>query len=307
VDFSRSFIEHSYKEFHLSPAKDAAAAIAAGNDTGGYQLQMPHGLHIWPRHEFMLIALPNPDRTFTCTLFAPDETFAELDAAIAAGKSEQVHRFFAENFPDALELIGKDCVVSQYIENPKGSLVTVRVKPWRLGRLLLIGDAAHAVVPFFGQGMNAAFEDALEFNCSLDRCGGDLDAAAAEFALRRQPAGEGLADLSLENYAEMRSHTASPLWVLSKQIESVLHAVAPAWWVPRYTMVSFARVPYHEARDIAHRQEHALSVAGAVAMAGMVAAGVAGGVLLARDAAADFAGIKSAMRSAASAVGLPTE
>lgn len=304
VDFSRSFIEHSYKEFHLSPAEDAAAAIAAGDKEGGYRLAKPHGLHIWPRHEFMLIALPNPDRTFTCTLFAPDSTFAELDAAISAEQPERVEAFFEEHFPDALEHIGRDCIVSQYSENPTGSLVTVRVKPWRLGRLLLVGDAAHAVVPFFGQGMNAAFEDALEFNASLERCGDDLDAAAEEFALRRQPAGEGLADLSLENYAEMRSHTASPLWVLSKQIEGVLHAVAPTWWVPRYSMVSFARVPYDKARDIAHRQEHALSVAGGVLVAGMAAAALAGGFFLARDASTGFARTKSIAASAASVLGL---
>jgi len=294
VDFSRSFIKHSYKEFHIAPA-------AGGT---GFRLEQPEGLHIWPRHEFMLIALPNPDFTFTCTLFAPNSTFEELDAAVEAGRPGAVVSFFRENFPDALDLIGEEEVASQYGENPTGSLVTVRVRPWRLGRMLLIGDAAHAVVPFFGQGMNAAFEDALELNASLDTAKDDVDAAIEDFTARREPTGAGLADLSMENYEEMRSHTASPLFVISKQIEAILHAVAPAWWVPRYTMVSFTRTPYHEARDTAHRQEAALSLVGG-AVAAVAAAGIAVGALaLARDSADGFRGVQSIVASAKSAVGL---
>ncbi|CAE7440092.1 kmo [Symbiodinium sp. KB8] len=304
VNFSRRFIDHSYKEFHIAPGADAASAIARRDDEAGYRLEQPHGLHIWPRHEFMLIALPNPDRTFTCTLFAPNATFEELDSAVKADGPGAVVAFFRANFPDALALIGEENVASQYAENPAGSLVTVRVDPWNRGRMLLIGDAAHAIVPFFGQGMNAAFEDALELNASLDLCNGDLDASIKDFVAKRMPTGNGIADLSLENYEEMRSHTASPLFVVSKQIEGLLHALAPTWWIPRYSMVSFSRIPYDEAKARAHRQEAALSVAEAVVGAALAAGALAAGVALARDAPSGFSGLKAAASSALAAVGI---
>lgn len=198
ASYSRMFIPHSYKEFDIPPLgagekvgdpvklDSAGASAASGAAAGGagleprYRLPEPNSLHIWPRHEFMLIALPNPTGSFTCTLFAPNSTFKQLDE----GGDEAVREFFEANFPDVTPAIGD--VEQQYRDNPAGSLVTVRVKPWNIGsRALLIGDAAHAVVPFYGQGMNAAFEDALMLDETLTECGGDLDQAVKKFAKER--------------------------------------------------------------------------------------------------------------------------
>lgn len=218
----------------------------------------------------MLIALPNPSGSFTCTLFAPNETFEALDK----GGDKEVRAFFEKHFPDVTPAIGD--VEQQYRDNPAGSLVTVRVNPWNVGsRALLIGDAAHAVVPFYGQGMNAAFEDALMLDETLTACAGDLDKAVREFAAKRQPAADALADLSFANYAEMASHTASQGFLVQKKIEGVLERMAPKWWIPLYSMVSFERVPYDEAKARGERQDKALSLA---FQAGAAAAGVAAGL-----------------------------
>lgn len=246
ADFSRKYIPHSYKEFDL-PA----------TESGEFALPEPGSLHIWPRHDFMFIALPNPDKSFTCTLFAPNEHFEKLDREGDAA----IRSFFETEFPDATRILPD--VVRQYHEHPTGALVAVRVKPWNYkSRILLVGDAAHAIVPFYGQGMNAGFEDCLVFSEVLDSLGGNLAEAVPRFAAVRSPAAEGIADLSDKNYVEMRSHTASTSFLIKKRVEAGLHWLFPAYWIPQYTMVSFTRIPYHEARDRAERQDRILDLAG---------------------------------------------
>ena len=174
--------------------------------------------------------------------------------------SEKVQPFFEKNFPDALPLIPQ--IKEQFAHNPTGALVTIRMKPWNLNdRIVVLGDAAHAVVPFFGQGMNAAFEDVLSFDETLVSHNFDMSTAVPQWAKERQPAGDGIADLSYGNYVEMRSHTASTRFLLRKRLESVIHWLFPKSWVPLYTMVSFTRTPYHIAKERAERQEKILKYA----------------------------------------------
>lgn len=239
VNFSQHFIDHGYKELEIPPGPD-----------GDFQLTPVNALHIWPRHEFMMIALPNPDKTFTCTLFAPFAKFEELDAAGAGA----VEEFMLENFPDAVPLLPD--VAKQYTNNPTGALVTMRVNPWNVSHhVVLCGDAAHACVPFYGQGMNAGLEDTLVFAETLDKNDGDFTKAVPEYAAVRRPAGDGITDLSYGNYMEMRSHVASPMFRLQKQVEAVLHRLFPSLWMPLYSMVAFTRIPYHEALALGKRQD----------------------------------------------------
>jgi kynurenine 3-monooxygenase len=282
MDFSRRFIEHGYKELSL-PA-------AAG---GGWALPAPHALHIWPRNKFMLIALPNVDKSFTCTLFAPFATFEELDAAAARGGGA-VADFFGAHFGDVAALFVD--LPRQWAGNPTSPLMEVRCAPWaHASRVVLIGDAAHSTVPFYGQGMNAALEDALCLAEAVDaeaaRGGAPFDAlsrAVAAFAHTRQPAGIALCDLSMGNYEEMREKTASPLFRARLALERLLHWAAPAWWVPQYSLVAFSRVPYDEVVRRSRRQDAALgwavaaaaaTVAGAVAAAALAASPRARGAL----------------------------
>jgi kynurenine 3-monooxygenase len=236
TSFSRHYIDHGYKEL----------TIPAGED-GDFQLQPVNALHIWPRHEFMMIALPNPDKSFTCTMFAPYDTFSSLETP------EEIRGFFMKHFPDAVPKL--PFLAQQFKANPTGALVTVKCNPWQFkGKICLMGDAAHAIVPFYGQGMNAGFEDVLSFGEVLDKCK-DLTQAIHLWAHARRPAGDGIADLSYYNYVEMRSHTASPLFLLQKRVEGWLNALFPRHWIPLYSMVAFTRIPYHEAWARGKRQD----------------------------------------------------
>lgn len=260
MDFSRQYIEHGYKELNMPPTS-----------TGAHAMPIVNALHIWPRHAFMMIALPNPDATFTCTLFLPWPVLEELDR-----DASKVRPFFEAHFADALPLIPE--LEKQFATNPSSALVMTRCNPWNWEeKAVVIGDAAHAVVPFYGQGANAAFEDCLVFTECLDAVGGDLSAAVRKFAAERKPAGDALADLSLANYVEMRHKTATWTFVLQKRVEAVLAALFPGWWVPQYSMVSFTRIPYHEVLHRARRQDVAL----AWAARGIIAAVAAGAGLIA--------------------------
>jgi kynurenine 3-monooxygenase len=198
----------------------------------------------------MLIALPNHDRSFTCTLFFPYEgetSFASLRTA------DEVRRFFEQQFPDVLPLM--PTLTEDFLRNPTGSLVTIRCKPWHHeGRVVLVGDAAHAVVPFLGQGMNAAFED-----CSmLARCLSEQSDRATAFRVyeaNRKEHTDTLADLAVYNYVEMRDHTGSRWFLLKKKWETLLHKLLGNLYVPLYTLISFTRTPYADALRRARRQE----------------------------------------------------
>jgi kynurenine 3-monooxygenase len=252
-EYSQSFLSHGYKEL----------TIPAG--PGGSFLLERNALHIWPRGGFMMIALPNRDGSFTCTLFLP---FAGENSFAALASEGEVERFFGRAFPDAVPLLPE--IAAQYFANPTGSMVTVRCNPWRHGgRVVLLGDACHAVVPFHGQGANAAFEDCIVLDECLRRHADDREAAFASFESLRRENTDALADLSIDNFEEMKHHTGSRLFLIRKSLEKGLHRLFPAWFVPLYMMISFTLTPYAEARRRARRQARAIALAAA---AGLLAA-----------------------------------
>lgn len=221
-NFQQYYIEHGYKELHIPPAAH-----------GGFQLE-PNALHIWPRESYMMIALPNPDRTFTCTLFFPFEgpvSFAALR------DNTSILQFFKTNFADAEALM--PTLLDDFNTNPTSSLVTVKCFPWVKNKTLLIGDAAHAIVPFYGQGMNAGFEDCRVLNQLLDRHHDDWDAVLEAFQQQRKENADAIAQLALDNFIEMRDLVADPAFLLRKKIEARLHSLYPDRWIPLYSMVTF--------------------------------------------------------------------
>ena len=240
---TEDLLSHGYKELSILP-----------NGIGRHRLET-NALHIWPRGGYMLIALPNHDGTFTVTLFLPhegDPSFASL------ATPEVVRSFFAAEFPDAAHVIHD--LEGSFFANPTGILGTVRCHPWHLdGRLLLLGDAAHAIVPFHGQGMNCAFEDCLE----LDRCfaaaGGDWEQAFATFSARRKPNADAIADMALENYVEMRDSVRDPGFLLRQRVAFELEKRFPEHFARRYGLVMFRDdVPYAEAQRRGRIQEEIL-------------------------------------------------
>ncbi len=227
-NFSQQYLDYGYKEL----------TIPAG--PGGSHVMETHALHIWPRGTFMLIALPNIDGTFGCILFLPFEgeiSFAALD------NEDKVRAFFRAQFPDALELMPN--LVENFYANPTGGMMTVKCSPWHVGgKALLVGDAAHAIVPFFGQGMNCAFEDCTNLLELMDRNGSDWQALFSEFEKSRKADTDAIADLAIENFAEMRDKVADPRFLFRKKVELELEKKYPGRFVPKYAMVTFHRTPY---------------------------------------------------------------
>ncbi|MCR5887947.1 FAD-dependent monooxygenase [Hymenobacter sp. J193] len=242
-DYSQSYLEYGYKELN----------IAAGPD-GSWQLEK-HALHIWPRGQYMMIALPNLDGTFTCTLFFPYEgphSFAALQTPA------QVAAFFQEVFPDAAPLMPE--LTEDFFQNPTGSLVTVRCFPWSYqDSVLLLGDAAHAIVPFYGQGMNAGFEDCTILNQLLGEQDHDWLAVFDTFARQRKPNTDAMAEMAVYNFEEMRDRVADPRFLLQKKIESKISAQYPDQWVPLYPQVTFSHTPYAEAWADGQRQDQIMA------------------------------------------------
>jgi kynurenine 3-monooxygenase len=237
-NFSQHYIEHGYKELH----------IPAGAN-GSFQLEK-NALHIWPRESFMMIALPNPDGTFTCTLFFPFEgnpSFKTLDT------KETVKEFFEKTFPDATQLIPD--VLADYEQNPTSSLVTVKCFPWVKNNTFLIGDAAHGIVPFFGQGMNAGFEDCRILNGLLTQFNDDWSKALPAFQKSRKENTDAIAQLALDNFIEMRDLVGDADFLLRKKIEAKLHQLFPDRWIPLYSMVTFYdNIPYATAYQTGQKQ-----------------------------------------------------
>lgn len=253
-EYSQSYLGHGYKELHIPAAGRAEGAGGAG---GGAFAMDPHALHIWPRGGSMMIALPNRDGSFTNTLFWPFEGFAELEGGVAARRAgdpgaaptaeerERVRAFFAANYGDAVPLM--PTLVDDFFANPTSSLVTVRCFPWqRGGKVVLLGDAAHAIVPFYGQGMNAAFEDVVSLVTLLR--GADQAGALEAFQAERKPNADAIADMALENFVEMRDKTGRPEFLYRKKVEQAIHGLFEGRWTPQYNLVSFSTVPYVEAR-----------------------------------------------------------
>lgn len=238
-EYSQHYIEHGYKELRIPPGPN-----------GEFMLER-EALHIWPRESFMLIALPNPDATFTVTLFYPFEgpqSFAGLQS------DEQVIAFFKHTFPDAAALMPS--LVEDFRDNPTGSLVTIRCQPWVKKNALLIGDAAHGIVPFYGQGMNAGFEDCAVLNQLLDKYQDDWSQAAPEYQHLRKADADAIGQLAFDNFIEMRDLVGDPDFLLRKKIEARLHELFPSRWIPLYGMVTFhEEIRYSEALATGRRQK----------------------------------------------------
>lgn len=231
-------LSHGYKEL----------SIPAGQ-SGKFQIEK-NALHIWPRGSFMLIALPNSDGSFTCTLFLPFEgatSFAQLK------NESDVSAFFKSQFPDVQSL--NESMIpklnAEFFENPTGQMVTVKCAPWNYqDRVLLVGDAAHAIVPFFGQGMNCGFEDCTELMALLDAENGDWKPAFEKFSKNRKPHSDAIADMAVENFVEMRDKVADPQFLFEKDVEKILMKEFPALYRSRYSLVTFSRTPYRQAYDL---------------------------------------------------------
>ena len=237
-DYCQQYIEHGYKELRIPPV------------AGAFALD-PHALHIWPRGGYMLIALPNTDKSFTCTLFLPYE--GEYSFAALTGEAEVV-RFFEEQFSDALPLMPE--LIDDFFANPTADLVTIRCYPWsRYGKNVLIGDAAHAIVPFYGQGMNAAFEDCRRLSEMMAGQDRDMARVVEEFQQQRKPDADAIAELALQNFIEMRDRVADPQFLAQKKIEAELHRRYPDRWIPLYTQVTFSDQRYSEALATGQKQE----------------------------------------------------
>ena len=203
----------------------------------------PNALHIWPRGNYMCIALPNAEGSFTVTLFLPNHAPPGAPSFDALDSPQAVREFFARDFADAVPLMPD--YEQDFATNPTGLLGTLYLDRWHIdGRALLVGDAAHAIVPFHGQGMNCGFEDAVELAELMDNAANDTSAAFAEFQRRRKPNADAIAAMALENYVEMRDSVADAHFLLMRALERTLAARHPGRFVPRYWMVTFSRLPY---------------------------------------------------------------
>ena len=242
-NFSQQYLDYGYKELTI-PA----------SPTGKHLLE-PHALHIWPRGNYMLIALPNMDGTFGCILFLP---FEGRDSFEQLSTDRNVLEFFQSRFPDVVPLMPE--LVNNFSTNPVGAMVTIKCSPWHHGnKALLLGDSAHAIVPFFGQGINCGFEDCSVLMELLDRHGPDFGLVFREFEKARRVNTDAIADLALENFIEMRDRVGDPRFLFRKKVEFSLQAKYPERFVPKYSMVTFLRVPYATALQRGQVQDRILT------------------------------------------------
>lgn len=228
-DYSQEYISHSYLELCI-PA----------TPSGDFAMN-PRRLHIWPRGKFMMIALPNQDHSWTVTLFMPPNIFDQLTSP------ETLVQFFESNYPDALPLIGKERLIKDFFATKPSALISIKCYPYHAGnKTVILGDAAHAMVPFYGQGMNAGFEDCIVLNEFLNMYGDDhLEKVLPAFTEHRHVDAHAICDLAMYNYIEMRDLVNQWSFLVRKKFDSTIHWLFPSWWVPLYTSVTFTRMRYH--------------------------------------------------------------
>jgi len=242
--YSQNFLTHGYKELEISASKE-----------GKHQISKDY-LHIWPRGDYMLIALANLDGSFTVTLFLGHEegeyNFKDLTS------EEKINAFFKKQFPDALALIPN--ITEEFENNPTGALGTIKCSPWYYkGRTLIMGDAAHAVVPFYGQGMNASFEDVTVLDGIIDKHEGNWETIFKVYQKTRKADADAIGELAEENYFEMRDHVANPIFKEKRKIEMALEKNFPNDYFSKYSLVTFNEdIGYHEAMTIGRAQDKAI-------------------------------------------------
>jgi len=238
-DYSQDFIDVGYKELTILPNAD-----------GTHKLDK-HSFHIWPRGKFMLIAMPNLDGSFTCTLFLPFEGEVSFQSLKT---KEQAKTFFATYFSDVMDDI--ENLIHDFFDNPTSAMVTMKCYPWTYwDKIALVGDSAHAIVPFYGQGMNAGFEDIYVLNKLIKKHGDDWETVFKEYQEERKPNADAIAELSYRNFMEMSSKTADTNFLLQKKIEKYFSSLHPDKWVPTYSRVTFSDKPYIDALTIGDKQE----------------------------------------------------
>lgn len=255
-EFSSEFLEHGYKELVIPPASELPEMLEGASPRSGNFLLEPNALHIWPRHKFMMIALPNFDGSFTCTLFLSHNGIGEAgfdqlvdDAALL--------NFFEREFPDAVRLMPS--LVEDFFANPTGSLGTIKCWPWNVGgRSLLLGDAAHAIVPFYGQGMNCAFEDVRVLDSLIEKHGVAWESIYKEYGALRKINTDAIADLAVGNFYEMRDATADPVFQRKRELETLLEQNYTDYF-SKYSMVTFREdIPYSVALSKGNAQDRLL-------------------------------------------------
>ncbi|XP_076100303.1 kynurenine 3-monooxygenase-like [Mytilus galloprovincialis] len=236
LDYNQEYIPHGYMELTIPPTLSNDFAMGVNY------------LHIWPRNEFMMIALPNLDKSYTLTLFMPFENFNQIK------NEDDVMDFFQRMFPDSIPLIGEKFLKEIYKSSKALPMVSIKCSPYHVkDKVVIMGDAAHAMVPFYGQGMNCGFEDCIVLNDMLDKHSDNLELALKAYTEHRNPDAKAIVDLAMYNYVEMRKSVNSKMFLLRKKIDNMLHWIFPNSWVPLYTMVSFSRERYHLC--IAKRQQ----------------------------------------------------
>lgn len=239
-DYSQDFIDVGYKELTIPP-----------NEDGSHRLDK-NSFHIWPRGKFMLIAMPNIDGSFTCTLFLPFEGEVSFENITSKGDAKA---FFKKYFPNVRKEI--EGLTKSFMKNPTSAMVTMKCYPWTYwDKVALVGDAAHAVVPFYGQGMNAGFEDISVLNRLMEELGDNWEAIFERYQKERKPNADAIAELSYRNFVEMSSKTADSNFMLQKKIEKHFAQKHPDKWIPVYSRVTFSDRPYAEALAIGDYQEH---------------------------------------------------
>ena len=258
ANYEQDFLDRGYKELTIDPAPG-----------GGWRLPN-YALHVWPRGSCMLMCIANRDGSFTCTCvlpFAGDPSFASLRT------EADVHDFLFGNFPDLMPLMPN--AVENFMRNPPSEFITTRTNVWHYKDLVtLLGDACHTVVPFYGQGMNAAFEDCTVLDACINRHRNDLETAFREFQHLRKRHTDALAKLSIENFVELRDKVRSPKLAAKKRVDLLLNNLMPGTWVPLYTMISHSTIPYADAVDRAKKQDRIARLLGVDLLLWLIAAGV---------------------------------